>query len=90
MTTASTLALLAAACLAWSARRTVRRARAVVDDADALVRQCGVVLLSAERAWGERHRTSVAWQDERGEAVAASTLCDLVRARANLEGHHGV
>ena len=80
MTTASTLTLLAAVYLAWSARRTVRKARAVVDDADALVRQCGVVLLSAERAWAMRHR----------EAVAASTLCDLVRARADLEGHHGV
>lgn len=90
MTAAAMLAFAAAVYLAWSARRTVREARAVVDDADALVRQCGVVLLSAERAWGERHRTAVAWHDEQGEAVAASTLCDLVRARAALEVHHGV
>ena len=86
MTTASTLTLLAAACLAWSARRTVRKARTVVDDADALVRQCGVVLLSAERAWAHRHREAVAWQDEAGATVAERTQVEIMQARLRVEG----
>ena len=81
-----TLALLlaglavAASVVAVVEARATRRSLAEASD----------LLLRAERAWGERHRIAVAWRDDEGEAVAASALCDLIRARAALEElHHG-